>query len=344
MLFVWMVVFPDSLSAQTIASNLSTASQKPNGDYYGSDGSLLFHVESSISTRTIWNRNGQIMPNGRLGKAENSNSLNGQWIVPLPGNNNVYYLFTTDGADKNSSGGLRYNVIDMNAGGGLGDVVSSGCLLLSSTQAIAVIPHSNGVDQWILAHKTNADIFVEYCLTSAGIKQKAVVKVGKVAQFWTSELSPTLDGRKLVFANLNWTCLFDFDNSNGRLSNPVDLKMPSYSVIFSHSGRFIYLAHSYNRTIYQLDLLARDDNHKLVPIGTCGKNGVKSISRGSDGRIYLANWDRKASINLINDPEQKGDACDYHESHLILQGNLEKVPCKGEHREISGSTIMLTSK
>ncbi len=85
-------------------------------------GELQFYTDGS----TIWDRNGNIMPNG-TGMSGNSSSTQSGVIVPTPGNPNKFYVFSVD-AHPNASGtgqGLRYSLVDMTLNGGNGDVVAT---------------------------------------------------------------------------------------------------------------------------------------------------------------------------------------------------------------------------
>ncbi|MCY7408654.1 MAG: hypothetical protein LH473_00130, partial [Chitinophagales bacterium] len=53
-------------------------------------GNLLFYKDGD----TIWNKNHQMMANGFGVGCESSS--NGAVIVPNPGNDSIYYLFTVD--------------------------------------------------------------------------------------------------------------------------------------------------------------------------------------------------------------------------------------------------------
>src|SRR6202007_1281951 len=122
-------------------------------------------------TGGVWNRNHQLMPNGVMtGRGGCNSSAQAALIVPQPRSTSVYYLFTTDCMENNAVGGLRYNIVDMNADGGLGDVVSANNTLIAPTdESLTAIQHANGLDYWIITHKYHTDSFYVYHLAPTGI-------------------------------------------------------------------------------------------------------------------------------------------------------------------------------
>ena len=85
------------------------------------DGNLLFYTDGM----TVWNKNHSIMQNGTGLMGAPSSSQSGI-IVPKPGSNNLYYIFTVP--FETDPGGLRYSIVDMTLNGGLG-AVTYGILL-----------------------------------------------------------------------------------------------------------------------------------------------------------------------------------------------------------------------
>ncbi len=85
-------------------------------------GALLFYTDGS----TIFNRNHDVMPNGDELFGNNSSSQSAI-IIPKPLDNNIYYVFTVDDAEKfkidELQNGLSYSIVDMNLDNGNGDVV-----------------------------------------------------------------------------------------------------------------------------------------------------------------------------------------------------------------------------
>lgn len=113
-----------------------------------SSGSLLFYTNGE----KVWDKNHQVMPNGD-GLLSNLSSTQAALILPQPGNNQYYYVFTTDDFDVNSlKYGFRYSVVDMCLNNETGDVTMEKNILLLDTVAekLTAVKHENGIDYWVI--------------------------------------------------------------------------------------------------------------------------------------------------------------------------------------------------
>ena len=107
-------------------------------------GNLLFYTDGV----TVYNNNHTIMPNGN-GLNGDSSSTHSAIIVPKPGNNDEYYIFTVDRGGQ--SDGLQYSQVNMNLDNGLGDVVSgmkNVFLVAPTTEKVTAIKKNRF--RWIL--------------------------------------------------------------------------------------------------------------------------------------------------------------------------------------------------
>ena len=76
-------------------------------------------------------------------------STNNTVIVPLPGNDSIYYLFTI-GAQNQSTRGLRYSIINIRGDSGFGEVEQKYILIEAATfEKLAAVKHCNKRDVWI---------------------------------------------------------------------------------------------------------------------------------------------------------------------------------------------------
>lgn len=231
-------------------------------------GNLLFYSEGL----NAWNRNFQIMENGvgLMGR----NDLYGQstLIVPYPGNQNLYYLFTTssfeDSLSWSPSGeivgtkptGLYYSIIDMRKDGGLGGISPNAknvLVLERSTELLTAVPHSNGRDVWLITHEWGTDRFVVYPITPSGIKEASFISFG--LNYNTNSLDgyikPSPNGKMLAFLLgdspgdfqdiANPVELYDFDAVVGVISNRriVGNYSGLVSASFSPDNSKLYVAH-----------------------------------------------------------------------------------------------------
>ncbi|CAN5347528.1 hypothetical protein BH09BAC1_BH09BAC1_22360 [soil metagenome] len=293
------------------------------------NGKVLFYTNGGSLPYTggIWNRNHQLMPNGNMATAGGcGSSFQSSLIVPLPrSNGNLYYLFTTDCIENNAAGGLRYNIVDMNMDGGLGDVVVKGQQLTTRTdESMAAIQHANGMDFWIVTHKVRTDSFYVYLLDHTGISGVIKQKIGKVTPDYAGTLKAANNGEKVVYSGLNWTSLFDFDAATGMFSNHVDLQMASYSAAFSPNCQYLYLGDGIGKKIWQFNLYHYAPATTKIHIGTTTSLGIGSIELGPDGRIYVARFTTAQYLGVITNPDYDGTQSGYIDNGIHLGGKNSK--------------------
>jgi len=153
--------------ALVTADNTATVSDPITGE-------LLFYSNGV----KVWNRNHDVMPNGH-GLLGNWSGGTSAIAVKLPGNNQIYYLFTTDAFAWPN--GLRYSIIDLELNNGLGDVTDQKNIVVQeiSTEKVAITKHGNGVDYCIVTHPWNSDEYNGYRFNEQGLSQSPVIsKIG----------------------------------------------------------------------------------------------------------------------------------------------------------------------
>ena len=307
-----------------------------------SSGQLLFYSNGE----TIWDGNHQVMPNGS-GLLGHSSSTHAAFILPQPGSTRFYYVFTADGFfENNLQNGLRYNVVDMCLNEGDGDVlVGQKNVLLMDTIAekITAVRHSNGQDYWVITHKFFSDEFCAFRLTQNGIMDTVIsaigsAHVGNVAGA-IGQLKASPDGTKLAIAagnGNNLTELFDFDASTGIVSNFIDLPRHvadsrGYGVSFSADNSKLYFglgsispAESY---IVQFDLTAgggHPDSIRAsaydVTVTPFTLSPAQGLQLGVDGKIYKINYTSAGNLDVINNPNLAGAACNFSANAISLGG------------------------
>ncbi|MFH1319917.1 MAG: gliding motility-associated C-terminal domain-containing protein [Bacteroidota bacterium] len=313
-----------------------------------SSGSLLFYSNGE----KVWNRYHQVMPNGN-GLLGHLSSTHAAFIVPKPGSEILFYLFTSDSYYQNDlKNGFRYSIINMCLDNGQGDIVpgTKNILLLDTVaEKISAIKHANNIDYWVITHKYFSDAFYAFLLTSNGIEDTVITYIGSVHEENCIPPSPNLtraaigqikaspDGTKLALVNTN-TCtniseLFDFDKSTGIVSNIIDLNTNDegwYGLTFSPDNTKLYKTHlSETRIIYQYDLSAGGghpdsiiNSENLISfMSTGGVGAAHSLQIGPDGKIYVARGD-KNFIAVINNPNFYGAACNFEDSAVYLNGKI----------------------
>ena len=295
------------------------------------NGNLLFYTDGT----SVWNSQHQVMPNGT--------GLLGYWsasqsciIVPAPGNSSIKYIFTTDAVDNSGINGMNYSVVDMTLNGGLGDVTIKNSFLNGpSTEKLAAVRHANGVDFWVINHDFTGDGFNAYLVNNAGVSALPVVSHtglnygGALNSVGQLRFSP--NGQRLAVSmySQSITQLFDFDNSTGIVSNPIDLNSSdTYGMEFSPSGDLLYLARYMGATpgVFQYDLLAGSAvaiDASATLIGNSINSTIASMQLGPDQKIYVAlvNWPSNWSyLARIESPDVLGLGCTYQDSAVYLAG------------------------
>ena len=315
----------------------------PNGDVQegtasisDSAGHLLFYTNGI----TIWNRYHQVMPHG-TGIMGGTSSVQSSLIVPLPGSNNLFYLFTTDdflhyeiGAGK----GMRYSVIDMCADNGRGDVIpalKNVFLLDPTTEKLAAAQDAAGTGYWVLGHEMFSDAIYAYHLTNNGLSGPVISHIDTVngtGSYWgqaQGQMKISADGSKLATIKGNCTGvalgLFDFDNASGVVSNARRLVLDDdsqgksgYGCEFSPDGTKVYagsVAGAGVNHIYQFDVNAGGGSlsgvmASKVAVYTSTPNASSVLfgfQLAPNGKIYLV-FDFYYQLASIDNPNLAGTA------------------------------------
>jgi gliding motility-associated-like protein len=299
-------------------------------------GNLLFYTNG----KTVYNRTHQVMSNG--------DDLNGDpsacqiAIVPQPGSDKIYYIFTTDAFENDFMKGYYYSVVDISNDGGLGGVTSKNNLLWSScSERITAIRHANGTDVWVITNDQNSNIFRAWLVTCNGFNPSnpVVSTVGELMDqnplMNVGVMKGSPDGRFLVQTHFsffdansttsNFVQLFDFDNGSGVISNARKISFPSTQYNhgeFSPDSRQLYLTRKNNKQLDQLDI--------SLPTLTDILNSRQSFSTtlpyfdiqlAMDEKIYLTQGN--SQLARINFPNLRGAACGFERNAInVAPGNI----------------------
>ncbi len=319
-------------------------------------GNLLFYSSGS----QIRNALGQIMPGGNL--VATSNSISQNLIVKKPGSSTLYYHFSPEtqagiviSTTNPGLNGFSYSLIDMSLGGGLGAVVSSGNLLqpFENCEMVTGVYHANGQDIWIIGHKYGSNTFFAYLLTAAGINPTPIYSSVGPTIFTpgttnyansnydaVGELKASPDGSKLAFTTFytGYTCLFQFNNNNGVVSNPIALNLGSagYGVSFSQDNSKLYFSRvdatqggvSFlnNGSIVQFDIsiFSQAAIQASMYVVYSSSTGFRSLKLGPNGKLYAARTTLTSGGNgssyvaVINNPNLAGAACNFVNDGIFI--------------------------
>jgi gliding motility-associated-like protein len=301
-----------------------------------SDGSLRFYTDGIH----VWDRHDNLMPNG-TGLMGDPSSTQSGIIVPKPGSNNIFYIFTVDEVQTTPVGGangLRYSVVDMNLNSFLGDVVSGEKNILLTAplcEKVTAVGHANGTDIWVIAQKWGTNNFYSYLVTTNGVNTTPVISsAGAVIQGDVDNakgyLKVSPDGKTIAKANagLKSVEIFGFNTTTGEVSNQNvitdnGLGGEPYGIEFSPNSELLYVntwKSNPGKILYQYNLKAPDVVGSRVQISS-GTEGALQLA--PDNRIYVAQ-NQNSYLSVINEPNNIGSACLFNYLSVSLGGKVSR--------------------
>lgn len=295
------------------------------------DGELLFYTNGN----KIYNRRHQLMLNGD-NLAGNISACQSSIIIPMPGNENLFYVFTTDAIQNNFQNGYCYSIVDMLRDNGNGEVISKNILLWPScTERLTAARHSNGVDIWLITNDNNSNTFRSWLINCSGIAINPVVSTkGTVLDQHSlmnngyMKVSP--DGKQLCqthfpffrteFPDPNFIQLFDFNNATGIISNGKTISSGTatfFDVEFSPDSKLVYLTNPYRKKLYQAECtLASVAAIEASFVTFSTPFSYYGIQIAPDEKIYLINIG--TTLGVIANPTIKGTGCQYQDNIISL--------------------------
>ncbi len=279
-----------------------------------SNGVILFSTDGV----TVYNSVNAVMATGLHG---NTSSTQSAIIIPFPGSNTKYYIFTTDASGQPN--GLNYTIVDMTLNGGLGGTVTVNNPLITPTcEKVTAVYCLNGSDIWVITHHYGSNEFYAYKVTSLGIDPPVISASGFNSNTYPSfegYLKASPDGSKLAAcysgnAGVDQMELYDFNSATGVVSNAISIPSPyvySYGVSFSPDNTKLYFcSFGVINFIYQYDLTNINFATNPIAVYNGTNTGFGAIQLAPDGKIYIAE-DGTSSLSVINNPNGLGTACNF---------------------------------
>lgn len=213
-------------------------------------GQVFFFTDGE----TVWDLNGNVMENG---DSIGGSNLSSQSViaVPVPQDETIFYLFTTQTA-VDGSNQVKFSVVDIKAENpnGVGNVVSKDNFLFSpSTEHSAAL--AAGDTTWVLFHELGNNTFRAYPVSIFGIGSPVFSSVGSNHGFntgvGTMKFSP--DGTKVAVTIQDGACsrleIFDFDPETGEMTEYALLDLGCngediYGMEFSPDGSRAYVSYA----------------------------------------------------------------------------------------------------
>jgi len=293
-----------------------------------SNGNLLFYTNGI----TVYNRNHQVMENGS-GLLSNSSNTQAAFVVPFPGNPNLYYIITPNP--------YYYSIVDMTLDDGNGAIVpeSKNTLLTNDTsEKVAGLLASNQTDIWLITYGSSAQRFNVYKITPSGIAATPVVSEFTTAAGYYGYMKISPDGTRIATANFNSNFdLYDFDPATGIVSNQKVVPFPglsghgSYGIEFSPNSNLVYVAdHRGQNRVFQFDITLTTPE-LIATSGVALEANIQALGAlqlGPDNKIYLAK-ENSPYLGVINDPNVIGTGCNYVSEGVNLAGKTSNLGLPG---------------
>ncbi|MEP7317691.1 MAG: PKD domain-containing protein [Panacibacter sp.] len=301
------------------------------------NGVLLFYTNGE----TVYNRNHKVMANGS-GLKGHVSSAQSALIVPQPGNDSIYFVFTGDSFEKKFVNGYNYSVINMSRDNGNGEVILKNVLLsASSTERLTAARHANGSDVWVITNDKSSNVFRSWLVSCDGLLPDPVVSTtGEILNeydaFNSGSMKVSPDGKLLCQTHFpdienvdlaTFIQLFDFENLTGIISNPrkIDITGSSYyAAEFSPDSKLLYGAKAKVAEFDQFEAtLGMEAAIIASRVAIPSVTGIYAAQAGPDKKIYLNRG--ATSLSVISNPNAKGVACNFEKDKIDLalrKGNL----------------------
>jgi gliding motility-associated-like protein len=308
-----------------------------------STGRLLFYTDGM----SVWNREHQLMANG-TGLLGSYTATQSALIVPQPGSNSRYYIFTVS-AQADYLGECNcaaYSVVDLSRQNGLGAVTQKNVVLYQgTTEKLAAVHHANGEDIWVVSHGWHSNAFYAYRVSRSGVSEPVISRTGTVhtqEPFSPNDntagqmkLSPDGTRLGLVIQNMALAELFRFDNRTGIVTDPLTLSRSVfeeagflYGLEFSPNSEYLYISARRDIDIlYQFSLRAessRDIIASKEKVGISNTSGFFALQLGPDKRIYVVTSAGhglyEEYLSVLEKPDEKGTASRFVSDAVFLGG------------------------
>ncbi|MFT5823210.1 MAG: hypothetical protein ACI8ZM_004470 [Crocinitomix sp.] len=314
--------FTNSPAPPTATSGFAITTLEGCASVSDSNGDLLLYTDGS----TIWNAVHTPIATALDG---NSSSTQSAIIVPNPGNNQEYYVFTADGAsgtNNHFNGGL----VDVNANT---FVPLANLMTLPSTagfspvEKVTAIQHANCKDFWVMTLVQKGSIGTSngagflrlFLVTASGVQHISDTSLNVNTTDY-GYMKGSSNGARIGIANLldNEVYVFPFDNAAGTVQvgglQTINAGTSNnYGLEFSPDSNLLYFSEYSTGNIFQVEL-----SGLLIPnlvgsiVGQCG-----ALQIGRDGVIYIAEAS-KSSVGAILDPNVIGSGCNVTNAYVAL--------------------------
>ncbi len=278
-----------SNSAMTAPAGCAIICDRNGQTIFYTDGNNVYRYDEVTKTSSLID----------TGIGGDPNSAQSAFIMPVPGDETLYYIFTTQSINGTSANELRYSLFDLKKNNGVGALVQKNVLLFSKSSE-----HLTGNTNWLIAHEYGNSTFRAYRISASGISDPVYSDIGSIESFSNAasgqgymKLGPN-DNLAVAVADpgtSNIVDLFTFVDSTGVVTNyrKIDLKQPNgqvYGVEFSPGGNklFATIKDTPNSTVFEyfIDSIGNPYLRSKPPTSLAAELGALQL--GPDGQIYMA--------------------------------------------------------
>jgi len=273
------------------------------------NGKILFYTNGDDFA---YGRTGQVLGDNIGGDELSSQSV---IAIPFPGDETMYYIFTTKEVYGDGTFELNYGVLDIKEKRGTnsdpGNVVFNDLpLFTKNTERLTAIG-GYGQNATLVAHEYGNNTFQFYPITAQGVGRPVLNSIGSVHDLGSPESAQGYmrisgDGSKLAVAltknGRNYVELFEMDTTQN-LSNYLQIEFPvtysypqyqAYGIEFSPGSNKLYVTlKGTTSKLFEmrvdtlaLDTIVNSMNGNLA--AGFENNEFGALQTGPDGQIYMA--------------------------------------------------------
>ena len=342
--------FGQGLNSPMPIGGIGNVTNEGSGVISDNNGNFLFYTDGS----TAINNENQVFGTNLGGNASSTQS---SIAVPDPTNCENFYIFSVGAGEIESSWGLFYAKISSSDW----SVIESGELNCPTcVEKITAIPHSNGMDYWILSVQPNSKILPVYLLDSNGItrtieSQSPLPFLSLDFDLAWGAIKGSHDGTKVAVAfgspavSVPRADLLSFDNTSGTVSDLLNsFDLPSaYGIEFSPNNEYIFVSGLGGNITPELKQYLTASPYTELNAQTLPSNqfyDAGGLQLGPDGIIYMArsNSNRLSAVTNPNSTSWGYDdnAIQFSGTNVRLSlPNLVGAPNECNPCDISNSLI-----
>lgn len=307
----------DSVQVLTNGGMFTASASATISDKYGN---LLFYTNG----QTVWNAQHDTMPNGH--------NLNGDplsfhcMIIPHPGNNMKYFIFTHDFFNAPLVHGLQYSVVNMELDNGLGDVTGRNISLgVWSFEEMIAVRHCNKRDFWLIVHSQtyfySPDEYYSFLITPEGVDPNPVVTPTIPTSYWGSSFDYTTNTLYCKpFAPSHLVCRFLFSPETGNMQFVDTLTLTTKAfrkTQTSPDGSRLYLLEGHSLFQYDLTLISEQAIAASRTLVHPNNHVFLDFTLAQNGKIYLTKLNHNFLFS-VEDPNELGLNSNFNSDSIDL--------------------------